>query len=74
MWGFTPEESKPYIDHALRDFLFREAVIAFLVPEKSDRQKLEDKYCKACKKRFPGKDCSKCDKSTIKVIEFEKKK
>jgi len=55
------------MDHRLREELFRESVIAALVPKEKDRVRLESDYCKACKKAKPDLDCSKCDKSQIKV-------
>jgi len=70
IWGFTPDDSKPFLDYKLRDELFREAVLAFLVPSKEQRKgSLEDEYCKVCKKAKPNADCSTCDRTSISVIQ-----
>ena len=68
MWGVTPHQSDPYIDHRLREEMFREAVISFLIPKDKDPKRLEAEYCRACRKARPNADCSKCDKSRISVV------
>lgn len=56
------------MDFSSREELFREAVIAFLVPKDKDKIKVKDEYCKACKAARPNADCGSCDHSKIKVI------
>lgn len=67
LWGFTLKEVEPYIKHIKRDLLFREAVIGFLVDEKSSPKGLEDEFCTACKKTNRNLDCSTCSKEFKKV-------
>ncbi len=62
MWGFTPKECELYIDQKLREELFREAVIGFLVPKDKDQMKIEDEYCRACRKARSDADCSTCSR------------
>lgn len=65
IWGFTPQESEPYIKNALRNELFREGVLAFLGVrgEENSPKSVEDKFCEACKAAHKGKqDCTTCSK------------
>jgi len=72
MWEFTPKESELYIDHRLREELFREAVIGFLIPKDKDQMKVEDEYCRSCKKARPNVDCSTCSKKiTVREVKDE---
>jgi hypothetical protein len=69
LWGFTVEETRPYLEYKSRDVLFREAVLSFLgVKTQSDTQ---DEYCKVCKAANPDMDCSTCDKE-LEIIEDKK--
>ena len=61
MWGFTPEESVPYIEQCSRDILFREAIIAFLGADgkpknKNTKQKINKSIGEYCQ----GRDINEC--------------
>jgi hypothetical protein len=59
MWGFTPDESIPYIEQRGRDMLFREAIIKFLGADTKKKgtsghhKKHLGQYCQ-------GKDIQEC--------------
>ncbi len=77
MWGFTPDESEPYIDYCTKEVAIREAIHNLFSGRKSlgnTKQRplsVEDKYCEVCRaaaKRFGNKvECSTCDRN-IQVI------
>ena len=67
MWGVTLEEAKPYLKYRMREILFREAVIAFLIGETEEdrKQRAMEEYCYLCKQANKA-DCKNCK---LKVLE-----
>jgi hypothetical protein len=63
MWEFGPHNSIHFLKNQTREFLFREAVIAFMgAGDKSSTDSPEDAYCRSCKQANKTVDCSKCDR------------
>lgn len=58
-WSFTLKEAERYLKYVMREVLFRESVIAFLVGETEEEKKerYQKEYERACKVagRKPGK-------------------
>jgi len=67
-WNYSIREVKRYLEYQVRNLLFREAVIRFLIGETEEekRKRYEEEYRRACK--IAGRK----GEGPIEVIEWQK--